>query len=162
MSTRLEESAGRRSRGLRSQGTPRPRAVFSDDRYTIERDQGTLVAIDGGLIDVLLWAGATSAAEKAAIRAFAQTPSDWDDDYMVGTLSLDVVQQVSSFLSSAPLEQWVEEHRAALTEGAHSMGYDGPFDDAWACHLLRHAHDLAALFSAAAVAREAVIMRISG
>ena len=133
---------------------------FSDDRYKVERDNGTLVAgVDtGALIDVLLWAGASSAAEKAAVRTFARGPADWDEDYMVGTLGPDVVRQVSAFLSDAPLEQWMAEHRTALVDGAAKLGYHRPFDDAWAGQLLEDAQDLAALFRIAAPADETIIV----
>lgn len=133
-----------------------------DDEFKVERDNGTVVGAEdtGALIDVLLTAGARTDSEKAAATAFGRVPSDWDDDYLVGTLGTDVVQQVSSFLSDAPLERWVAEHRSALADGARSLGYLRPFDDAWARQVLADAQELVALFRAAALSDEAIIVKI--
>jgi hypothetical protein len=133
-----------------------------DDGFKVEQDNGTVVGAEdtGALIDVLLMAGARSDPEKSAAMAFGRTPSDWDDDYLVGTLGTDVVQQVSSFLANAPLERWVVEHRTALANGARSLGYRRPFDDAWAQQLLADAQELAALFRAAALADESIIVKM--
>jgi hypothetical protein len=79
---------------------------------------------------------------------------------MVGTFGTDVVRQVSSYLSNAPLEQWVAEHRTALADRARSLGYHRPFGDAWASQLLADAQELAALFRAAALAEEAIIFKM--
>jgi hypothetical protein len=133
-----------------------------DDQFKVQQGSGRLVGAEdtGALIDVLLRTGARSASEKAAARAFAQAPADWDDDHLVGTLGADMVRQVSSFLSDAPLERWVVEHRPALAESARSLGYRRPFDDAWAGQVLADAQQLATLFHAAAGAGEAIIVKI--
>jgi hypothetical protein len=135
---------------------------YCDDEYTVERNNGTLVAAgdNGALIDVLFWAGASTASQKALVNAYAQAPADWDEDYMVGTLTPDTVAQMSAFLTDAPLAHWVQEHRAALIAEARRLGYRGPFDDAWAGHLLASAQELAALFRAATLANETIIVTI--
>jgi hypothetical protein len=133
-----------------------------DDQFKVETANGTVVGAEdtGALIDVLLRAGARTDSEKAAARVFGQPPSGWNRDYMVATLATDVVRQVSSFLSDAPLERWVVEHRSALADRAQSMGYRRPFDDEWARQLLSDAQEVAALFRAAAAADEAIIMKL--
>jgi hypothetical protein len=135
---------------------------FYDSQYMVERENGTLVAGDtGALIDVLFRAAASSAEEKAAVRAYAQAPADWDEDYMVGTLGPDLVRQMAAFLSDAPFEQWMQEHRGALIDALQEWGSPRPFDDAWAGHVLENARELAALFRAAALADETIIVQIS-
>ena len=133
-----------------------------DGKFKVERGNRAIVGAEdtGALIDALLMAGARSDSEKAAARAFARAPSDWDDDYLVGTLATGIVQQVSSFLSDAPLEHWVAEHHSTLAAAARSMGYRRPFDDAWARKLLADVQELAALFHAAARDGEAIVVKV--
>ncbi|MFD0820681.1 hypothetical protein ACFQ0D_20755, partial [Micromonospora zhanjiangensis] len=88
-------------------------------------------------------------------------PPQWDDDHAVGALSADFVRRAADFLAEAPIDDWVVEHREALAAAARSMGYRRPFDDEWCDQVRRDAHELAALFLAAAERGEAVIEKIA-
>jgi hypothetical protein len=134
-----------------------------DDRFKVEQGEGTVVGAQdtGALIFALLLAAAAGPSERAAAGAFAQMPPDWDEHYMVGTLSTDVVRQVAALLSDAPLADWVNQHRSALADEMRSLGYQRPFDDDVAGQVLEDTQQLAALFRAAAAASEAVIIKMS-
>jgi hypothetical protein len=134
-----------------------------DDRFKIEQDNGILVGAEdtGALIDALLRFGATGEAGAAAVAIFTHLPPDWNDHWMVGTLSPDAVGQISEFLADAPLNEWAEGHRAAMAAEAQALGYHRPFDDDWADQVLSDAREVVELFRAAAASKEAVIVKIS-
>jgi hypothetical protein len=134
-----------------------------DDRLPIEQSEGLLVAAadTGALIEALILLGAGDGPGAPAAAAFCDGPADWDDRWMVGTLSVAVVGQVAEFLSDAPLEKWVKQHSADVAAAATTLGYRRPFDDDLATQVLHTVQKLATLFHAAAANNEAMVVRVS-
>jgi hypothetical protein len=137
---------------------------WSDERFEAECASGTLVMAGdtGAIIAALLWLGATDDAGEAAADAFGTATDDWDTDLEVGTLPPDAVGMIADFLADAPLEQWMQDNRAALGKEVEEMGYVRPFDDGWAAQVLVDARDLTDLFRAAAASGETVIVKFVG
>lgn len=133
-----------------------------DDDFTCQQEAQLLVGADdtGALIEALLGLGAAGTPWEPAAKAFASSPADWDDHRMVGTHDVETVVLVAEFLTAAPADTWAAQHRNDLTEYARELGYHRPFDDDWAEQVVSDVRELAALFKAAADAREAVILKI--
>jgi hypothetical protein len=134
-----------------------------DEEFATLRDAGLLVAGEDtcGLVGALFLHGTAGGRHAGLARWLAAGPPQWDDDHAVGALSPDFVRKAADFLATAPIDDWVVEHREALAADARSMGYQSPFDDEWCERVRRDAHALAALFRAAAERGEAVIEKIS-
>ena len=134
-----------------------------DPGFPAERDAGLLVGVQntGDLIGTLLAFGAVGTGHEAAAGVVTGLPGDWDEEWMVGTISVADVRQVAAFVLDAPFHQWAVRHHAALAAEAESLGFHRPFDDSWAAEVVSGAERLGALFVAAAAHDEAVVAKIS-
>ena len=114
----------------------------------------------GDLMKALTRFGVTDASQAPAAALFRRLPRDWDEACLVGTMPPDDVRQVSAFFAEAPLDRWVEEHRAALDAEIVELGWGGWEAEAWMPQL-RNAQAVAELFHAAAAGGEAMIVKIN-
>lgn len=136
---------------------------WSDEPFEAECASGILVmSEEGAIISALLRLAATGEAGEAAADAFRTAPDDWDVNLEIGTLAPDAVRTIANLLVDAPLEEWMEEHRAALGNEVAEMGYVAPFTDDWAEQVLVDARDLTDLFRVAAAQSETVIVKFVG
>jgi hypothetical protein len=134
-----------------------------DEEFDAEHRAGRIVGAEdtGALLAKLIWLGASTTQQQAAASKFAGRPSNWNEDWMVGTLNVDEVSMISAFLSGAPLDRWAETYHVELATEANRLGYSRSFDEHWSAQVIRDAHKVSTLFSAAAAAENAVIVKIS-
>jgi hypothetical protein len=134
-----------------------------DPGFPGQRDAGLVVGVQntGDLIGTLLAFGAVGTGHETAAGVVAGRPDNWDEEWMVGTISVADARRVATFLLDAPFQQWAVRHHAALSAEAESLGFHQAFDEAWAARVVSGAERLRALFVAAAAHDQAVVVKIS-
>jgi hypothetical protein len=135
---------------------------FLEKGFEEEQIRGTLVGVEDtdALIGALLKMGARQGPAAPAARRFSDGPSDWNEDWMIGTFDLDAVQQIADLFAGADLDAWTSQYGDELAGEARSLGYSGDQLESILSTFLSDAREVGSLFIAAAANREYVIFRV--
>lgn len=133
-----------------------------DEQFATERDAGRMIGVadTADLIHSLLVLGAGD-GPYAAVSLVPVYGVIGLDDSMIGVLTPDQVRHAATFLTQAPVEEWVPEHRERLNAVVAELGYHRPFSDQWADEVAEDARALVTLFARASADGEAIIVSVS-